>query len=130
MRALDEIAVAVREVGASRFLQIRPEQHLAQLLAPLTPARWAEFQSALGIRLRDLEGTPPKPPAGQSTVWEVARVMARTLGECQPPEFQTVDEWRDAQVFVGVRRILADSICWDETDILRQHRLGEDLGMV
>src|SRR4051794_19336647 len=111
MRALDEVAEAINR---ARGRAPRPVVSAAglpeQFGRALTPRDWAVIRRHLACDLPPLEFAHGHwlLPAGLATVWDLAdRAAARP--DWDPPAARTEAAWREAQVFAGVREIVAEA---------------------
>lgn len=132
MRVLDEVAYAICSVRG-RFIPLLSEFDLQELLELLpTPERWAELEHFLGCSLPPLDFVQGHwfLPDGFETLWDLVDHVSLVRPDWDPPAEYTVVAWRNAQIFAGVRRCLADAGSLDEKDIFRESRLKADLGLV
>lgn len=63
------------------------------------------------------------------TVWDVVDHGACCHPDWELPAERTPAAWRAAQVFAGVRAVFVEAMNLDPNDVVRQARLGPDLGM-
>ena len=133
MRVLDEVAEAVQLArGGRRPRPVRAGERLDELIgAAATADRWAAAARHLGCPL------PPVAfvqghwflPDDFETVWDVADHVARHRPDWEPPAERTAAAWREAQVFAGVREVLADAGNLEPTEVTRGARIRTDLGL-
>lgn len=133
MRVLDEVAEAVQLARGGRLPRpVREAVRLDECVgAAVTGARWAAAARHLGCPL------PPVSfdqghwflPDEFPTVWELADHVARHRPDWEPPAARTAAAWREAQVFAGVREVLAEAGNLDPAEITRSARLRKDLHM-
>jgi hypothetical protein len=133
MRVLDELAQAIHLArGGQRPRRIIGSDRLADQFGWfITLDLWSEFQQCLGCELPSLQVGPRFHwafPNGWSTVWDLADYVSARHVEWLRPRSRDVREWQEAQIFAGVRDVLAD-IGVDEEAIVRSARLVEDLGL-
>ena len=131
-RVLDQIAEALHESNG------KPSERVVattlsldqQFVVPLSPDRWRTLETRLGCRLPPL-GRADKGwqlPEDWTGVADLAQVVAEQRPEwAAPPVDFTLRDWREAQIFVGVRRICSEQLCIPLEEIGRSDRFVEDL---
>lgn len=67
-------------------------------------------------------------PNGWLTVWDLADYLA-ARSYLEPPGDYSARAWREAQIFIGVRAVLADVACIHPEEVVRPARLAADLGL-
>ena len=131
MRVLDEVAEAVHLARGWLPQPIVSSTRLEdQFPRPVTRARWQAACDHLGTRL------PPVVldqghwflPDEIETIWDMVDLVARHRPGWEPPAERTVAAWRDAQVFIGVRGVLVDTLNAYPKEVVRKARLRTDLG--
>jgi hypothetical protein len=133
-RVLDELAAALHDAQAMPWRPRRVSASVElrhQFGLPITPSRWAELGRSFGCPLPPLERSPVGLwdfPHGWTTVWDLAGHVATHRPQWAPPVDRTVKEWREAQIFAGVRAALVEALNVDEEDVVRPARLVDDLG--
>jgi hypothetical protein len=132
-RVLDDLAdglngaqgsPAPRRIAASVELRL-------QFGLPITPSRWVELERQLACPLPPLERRSDglwSFPRGWTTVWDVADYLTEHRPGRQQPHGRAVADWREAQVFVGVRACLMEALCVPSGVVVRTARLMDDLG--
>lgn len=134
MRALDEVAEAIHAAHGKKHKR-RVVNSLAlrdQFSVPVTPYLWFKLAQHLECWLPSLEQAPHGTwllPDGCTSVDELAHHIAWQRNDLEPPRICTSTEWQEAQVFVGVRRVLADAANLNSEEITRPARLVGDLGL-
>ena len=132
-RVLDELADAL---SAAQW-DFRPRRIAAsvelrrQFGLPITPSRWAVLEQLLTCPLPPLERRRRGLwtfPHDWTTVWDVAAYLAERRPNWQPPHGRAPVEWQEAQVFVGVRTCLVESLNVSPEEVVRSARLQADLG--
>jgi hypothetical protein len=68
-------------------------------------------------------------PIGCSTIWDLVDHVARWHSDWEPPVVRTEVAWREAQIFVAVRRTLVEALSVKPEAVTREARLKGDLGM-
>jgi hypothetical protein len=133
MRVLDELANAFQAARENRLPRpILSSVRLEDQLGPfLRPVGWNAVQRYLGCLLPPLEFDQGHwwLPAGLVTIWDLAEYVARSRPEWEPPLVTSPAAWLEAQVFAGVRDVLAYAGNIDPEEISRPARLGADLGL-
>jgi hypothetical protein len=102
-----------------------------QFHRPITPRLWAVLEKALACPLPPLECSSGglSFPHGWTTVWDVAAYLAEQRpGWEAPSSGEGVDNWREAQVFAGVRGCLIEALNVPVEAVVRSARLTADLG--
>jgi hypothetical protein len=132
-RLLDELAQALSTAQSSPLpRRIASSVALRQQFGlPITPSRWVALEQQLGCPLPALERRTAGLwafPRGWTTVWDVAAYLAEHRTGWQPPECREVADWREAQVFVGVRICLVEALNVSPEEVVRTARLMADLG--
>ena len=132
MRALDEVAAAVQVTRRRGLPPVLSAVGLEeQFGGPLTPRQWAAIRDRLSCSLPPLVFVQGHwfLPDGFLTVWDLADRAAAVNAEWEPPQARTEAVWREAQIFVRVRRSLAEAGSLDEEVVVRSARLKRDLGL-
>ena len=132
-QTLDELAEALhaaqgqpvprRVVG---LLELRQQFGL-----PITPTRWAELGRRLPCALPPLERRPDglwSFPRGWRTVGDLAAYISERSPGWLAPHRTSAAEWREAQVFAGVRACLVEALNVSPEEVVRGARLTADLG--
>ena len=132
-RILDEIAEAIdasKRPWRPRVL-VETTDLCQQFSTPITPLLW----HGIGARLRCILPPLKQRPDGRwifpnhcRTVWELARVVARQHPDWEIPPSSQIEHWREAQVFVGVRACLVETLNVDAKEVVRSATLQGDLG--
>jgi hypothetical protein len=127
-RVLDEIAAAFWTFG--RFPRVVSSLELADNFPRLTPGIWDRFAAEWDCPLPQLEPTDEgwTFPAECETVESLARHVARFRCDWMPPASVTVHDWREAQIFAGVRKVTVECLCVPKEAVVREARFVEDLG--
>ena len=132
MRVLDEVADAIRIARGGRTSPVLSAIDLETILGgPISPRQWTPFEDHLNC---------PFPPLDFDqghwfrtdefrTVWDLVDHVAAYHPEWELPAERTVAAWGNAQIFAGVRAELAYAGNLDPRDVVREARLGPDLGM-
>jgi hypothetical protein len=133
MRVLDEVAEAIHVARGRRLPRpvLSSDQLGDSLGTAVTGERWAAAAKQLGCPL------PPVTfdqghwllPDGLETVWDLVEHVARCRPDWEPPAARTPAAWREAQVFAGVREVVADAGNLDPAEVTRGARLQKDLGL-
>jgi hypothetical protein len=132
MRVLDEVADAIQAArGAAPHPVLSSFNLEGQFGRPIAPKQWAAIQSSLACSLPPLEFVQGHwlLPGGFETIWDLVAHASRAHPGWEPPAERTVDAWRNAQVFAGVRTVLADAGALDKRQVVREARLKRDLGL-
>ncbi len=129
MRVLDELAAAFHALGG-KWGQ-RHVQSSLDLSAQfsLSPDAWRRLGKAVGCVLPPLVRHDEQWvfPDGWSSVHQLALYVAQRR-DWLPPADYSVAEWREAQVFAGVRDVLMEALNVDREQVVRKARLMADLG--
>jgi hypothetical protein len=132
MRVLDEVAEAIRTArGLSH--PVLTTFGLEELFEPpITPEQWGAMQQSLACSLPPLEFVQGHwfLPAGFATIWDLVDLAARVHPEWEVPATRTAAAWREAQIFAGVRFVVAKAGALDLEQVVREARLKADLGLV
>lgn len=131
MRALDEVAEAVRRARGGRSVPVRSAFGLEEVLGgPPNPHQWAIFKQHLSRELPPLRFDQGHwfLPDGFATIWDLADVAARSNPGWEVPAIRTEAVWRDAQLFAGVRTERAGALSLAPEQVTRTARLKADLG--
>jgi len=133
-RVLDELAdVLSTAQGALVPRRISTSVELRhQFGLPITPARWAVLERQLSCALPPLERRIDGLwafPNGWQTIWDLAAYLVESQRGWLAPRSRSVADWREAQVFVGVRACLVEALNMDPEQVVRPARLMADLGM-
>jgi hypothetical protein len=131
MRVLDEVADAICSVRV-RFLPLLSDFRLETIFErPVTPKEWGAIARSLACRLPPLEFVLGHwfLPEGFETIWDLVERAARAHPDWEPPAERTAAAWRNAQVFAGVRTVLAYAGALDQKQVVREARLKRDLGL-
>ena len=70
-----------------------------------------------------------RPPRNWSTIWDLAAYLRLRFPDWQSPVLQTLEEWREAQIFAGVRAVLVEVGNLNPDQVVRDSRLQADLGL-
>lgn len=132
-RLLDELAASLHGCQGGRApRRVHGSADLKdQFGLPITPSRWAELSQQLTCRLPPLERRSDglwSFPRGWTTVWDMGAYVAERHPDWQPRAGGTVEDWVEAQVFVGVRDVMVEALNVDEEEVVRSARLQQDLG--
>src|SRR5262249_5372895 len=131
MRVLDEVAAAIR---LARGRTPPPVASTFDLLAlcggPLVPNRWAAIGRHLACELPPLVFTQGHwfLPDGFVTIWDLVDRACDYHPDWERPVAHTVDAWREAQIFAGVRTALAEASGADPQAITRESRFADLFG--
>jgi hypothetical protein len=130
---LDDLAEALHAAQGSPLpRRIAASVELRQQFGlPITPSRWAALTQQLRCSLPPLERRSDGLwwfPRGWTTVWDVAGHLAERCANCELPLHRSAEEWRNAQVFAGVRACLMTALNVPAEEVVRAARLGADLG--
>jgi hypothetical protein len=132
-RVLDELADglhAMRPTGLPRVIIDRVELG-RQFKLPITPRAWHTLAGRLACILPSLQSRRSglwSFPNRCNTVWDLARFVADQHTDWETPPRMSVSDWREAQVFAGVRACLVDALNVDSEEVVRSARLQADLG--
>lgn len=130
MRVLDEVADAIRMARGGRTIPVHSAVLLEDILdGPITPRHWLALAEHLGCPMPPLEFDQGHWFRKDEfvTVWDLVEHVARHRPKWERPSEMTVAVWQEAQVFVGVREVLADVGNIDPGEVVRTARLGPDL---
>src|SRR5262249_22274617 len=132
MRVLDEVAEAIRNArGLSH--PVLSAFGLEELFErPITPEQWGAMQQSLACSLPPLEFVQGHwfLPDDFATIWDLVDRAAHAHPDWEPPTTRTAAVWREAQIFAGVRCVIAESLGLDLEDVVRKARLKAGLGLV
>jgi hypothetical protein len=131
-RVLDELAEALSAIQGGPSRRIAASVELRQQFGlPITPSCWRALEQQLNCPLPPLQRRTDglwSYPRGWRTVWDLADYLAERRQGWQPPRGRTESDWREAQVFVGVRACLVEALNVDREEVVRTARLMADLG--
>jgi hypothetical protein len=68
-------------------------------------------------------------PDGFEAVWNLVDHACYYHPDWEPPAARTVEAWREAQIFAGVRIVLVEAGSLDPAEVVREARLTRDLGL-
>jgi hypothetical protein len=131
MRVLDEVAEAIRRARGSRQRSVLAPFGLEQQFGyPITAREWTAIERHLACPLPPVEFTQGHwfLPDGFETIWDLVDHAARWHPEWEPPADRTEAAWREAQIFAGVRVVVAEALAVEPKAVTRQARLKADLG--
>jgi hypothetical protein len=133
-RILDELAEALHGAEGSPVPRrvVSSVELWRQFRLPITPARWRAVSARLGLPLPPLLrqcGNLWTFPEGWTTVFDLAEYIARHWPEWTAPDPCKEADWREAQVFAGVRACLMEACNLDADEVVRPARLMADLRM-
>lgn len=131
-RTLDELAAALRAVRSSFHTGpvVRTVRLARQFGLPVAPDTWGQLARRLGCALPPLAGDRAWGwgfPHGWQTVRDLAEYVAGQKSGWEPPGACSEADWREAQVFAGVRAQLVEALNLDPDEVTRQARLMADL---
>jgi hypothetical protein len=131
MRALDEVAEAVRRARGSRQRPVLTPFGLeAQFDYPLTAREWNVIRDHLACPLPALEFVQGHwfLPDGFETIWDLVDHVIHFRPGLERPTERTETTWREAQIFAGVKIELIGALSIDPQLVTRDARLKHDLG--
>src|SRR5262245_58017720 len=124
-RVLDELATAFHTAQGSHLpWRVVGSLELGQQLRqPITPAQWTKLQRRIPCPLppleRDVSGQWSF-PCGWVTVVDLATHVAHLWPSWHLPTKVSVEDWRNAQVFAGVRSCLVECLNVDPEQVVRE----------
>ena len=128
MRVLDEVAAAIRVARRMRSQPIVSAFGLQeQFGAPITPEEWATIERRLACPLPHLVFAQGHwfLPESFTTIWNLVDHASDYHPDWDRPVARTVAAWREAQVFAGVRMVVADSFGVELQEVTRETRLAD-----
>jgi hypothetical protein len=130
MRVLDEVADAVRIARGGITAPVKEAVALEEILGgPITRAQCAALQRHLDcpVPLWEFDQGHWFQNDTIVTVWDVVDHVARHHPDWELPAERTPAAWREAQVFVGVRKGLVEALSLDPNEVVRSARVMRDL---
>jgi hypothetical protein len=100
---------------------------LSQFPGDFSPRDWNRLAQELGIPLPPLERG--QFPHAWQTVWDLALYVAERRPDWEFTSELSVRDWREAQIFAGVRDCLIDATGYPPAKIHREASFVNDLGL-
>src|SRR5262249_15872029 len=127
MRALDEVAEAIRRAHGHRWrlavlASFLLEDHFG---GTLVPEEWAIVQDHLACSLPPLNFVQGHwfLPDGFTPSWDLGEPPLDAPPRREPPTARTVETWREAQIFAGVKIVMIDALDVDPEAVVRSARI-------
>lgn len=130
-RVLDELAEALHVLnGKPGERQVATSLRLNEQFAqPIRPEAWGRLERSLGCTLPALKpaGEDWEFPEEWTSVADLATYVSRCRTDWVAPSRVTLFDWREAQIFAGVSRIVSEQLSIPLEEISRSDRFVEDL---